>query len=45
MKVASDGTTLLRRYPEIGRAGVEDDLESLRWGADGNFREILRDVS
>lgn len=40
VKVAGDGAAGLRRNPEVGAAGVENDLELLRWRADGDGREV-----
>ena len=36
----SDGVALGRRNPEVGAAGIEDDLERLRGRSDGDLGEI-----
>lgn len=40
VQVACDGSTLRRRHPEVGAAGVEHDLEALRGGTQGDFGEV-----
>ena len=40
MKVAGDGAALRRRDPKVGAAGVENDLERLRRGSDGDLGEV-----
>ena len=40
VQVAGDGTALSRWNPEIGATCVQDDLEVLRWRANGDFREV-----
>ena len=40
VKIAGDGATLLGRNPEVGGAGIENDLEGLRWVAEGDLGEV-----
>lgn len=40
VQVAGDGTALRRWHPQVGTASVKDDLEGLRRGANGDFREV-----
>ena len=40
VEVASNGATVRRRDPQVGAAGVEDDLELLGRVADGNLGEV-----
>ena len=42
VEVAGDGSTVGRWDPEIGATSVQNDLELLRWVADGNLGEVLR---
>lgn len=39
---AGDGVALRGRNPQVGAAGIENDLEGLRGGADGDLGEICR---
>lgn len=40
VEVAGDGAALLRWNPEVGRAGVENNLEGLWWVAEGDLGEV-----
>lgn len=40
MQIASYAIATLRRHPEVGAARVQDNLEGLRWGTDGDFGEV-----
>lgn len=40
VEVAGDGAAGLGGDPEVGASGVEDDLEVLRWVADGDLGEV-----
>jgi hypothetical protein len=42
MEEASDGCAFLAWHPKIARAGIKDDLESLRRCSQGNVSEVLR---
>ena len=41
MEIAGDAAALARGNPEVGASRVEDDLEVLGRGADGDLREVL----
>jgi len=40
VEVAGDGAALRRRHPQVGAAGIQDDLEVLGRRADGDLREV-----
>lgn len=42
MQIAGDGAAVLARHPQVGAAGVENDLEVLRRSSDGDLGEVLR---
>lgn len=45
MEVASDAATRLGGNPEVGATSVKNNLEGLRWGADGDLGEVYVVVS
>jgi hypothetical protein len=41
VQVAGDAAAVLAGHPQVGASGIQHDLELLRWGADGDFTEVL----
>lgn len=40
VKIARNRATFLGWNPQVGASRVQDDLENLRWGTDGDVGEI-----